>query len=346
MERRKEETAIAKGLAVPLKALLHMLKGGLFYFKGVCYIGRTNPIFSQTDGARMISQEFLQKIPIFEKLSGPDFDVLGKLWKQRKLRKGEVLFRFGELGTSMVVIEEGNIAISVPVENEHKEMQISVLHEGEFVGELALIDGLPRTATARAVEECRVQEMKRDDFVAFLLERPTVAISMMSEMGKRLRSTNELVQSLASKNVNEEIEERLTVGERIADKIAEFGGSWPFIIIFFLFLAGWMLVNTIQLWFRPFDDFPFIFLNLMLSCLAAVQAPVIMMSQNRSQKKDRLQAELDYQVNLKSELMIQQLHVKFDELRANEIHDMHTTLDQITAIKKRLEELEHVGSRA
>jgi len=169
---------------------------------------------------------------------------------------------------------------------------------------------------------------------------------MMSEMGKRLRSTNELVQSLASKNVNEEIEERLTFGERVADKIAEFGGSWPFIIIFFLFLAGWMLVNTIQLWFRPFDDFPFIFLNLMLSCLAAVQAPVIMMSQNRSQKKDRLQAELDYQVNLKSELMIQQLHVKFDELRANEIHDMHTTLDQITAIKKRLEELEHVGSRA
>jgi len=294
----------------------------------------------------MISQEFLQKIPIFEKLSGSDFDVLGKLWKPRKLKKGEVLFRFGELGTSMVVIEDGKIEISVPVENQQKEMQISVLHEGEFVGELALIDGLPRTATARAVEECRVQEMKRDDFVGFLLERPTVAISMMSEMGKRLRATNELVQSLASKNVNEEIEERLTFGERFSDKIAEFGGSWAFIILFMTLLFAWMIVNTVQMWFRPFDDFPFIFLNLLLSCVAALQAPVIMMSQNRAQKKDRLKAELDYQVNLKSELMIQQLHVKFDELRANEIHEMHITLEQITAIKKRLEEFEHLSSRA
>lgn len=289
----------------------------------------------------MISQEFLQQIPIFEKLSQSDYEVLGKLWKSRRLRKGEVLFRIGELGSSMVVIEEGNIEISVPVENEKKEMQISVLHEGEFVGELALIDGFPRTATARALEDCRVQEMRRDDFVGFLLERPTVAISMMSEIGKRLRSTNELVQSLASKNVNEEIEEQLTFGERLADKIAEFGGSWSFIIVFAVFLFAWMGVNTIQLWFRPFDEFPYIFLNLMLSCLAAVQAPLIMMSQNRAQKKDRLKAELDYQVNLKSELMIQQLHVKFDELRANEIHEMHTTIEQINAVKKRLDEIEH-----
>jgi uncharacterized membrane protein len=288
---------------------------------------------------RMISQEFLEKIPIFEKLSVSDFEVLRTLWKPRKLKKREVLFRFGELGTSMVVIEEGTIEISVPVENQQKEMQISVLHKGEFVGELALIDGLPRTATARSVEGCRVQEMKRDDFVGFLLDRPTVAISMMSEMGKRLRATNELVQSLASKNVNEEIEESLTFGERVADKIAEFGGSWPFIILFLVMLVFWMVLNTFQFWFHPFDEFPFIFLNLLLSSLAAIQAPVIMMSQNRAQKKDRLRTELDYQINLKSELMIQQLHVKFDELLASEIHEMHVTLDQISTIKKRLEKL-------
>lgn len=276
----------------------------------------------------MISQEFLQQIPIFEKLSPADFDVLVSLWKPRKLRKSEVLFRYGDAGTSMVVIEEGTIGITVPVDTEKKEIQISVLHEGEFVGELALIDGLPRTATARALEPSRVQEMKRDDFVQFLLERPAVAISMMSEMGKRLRATNELVQSLASKNVNEEIEERLTVGERLADKIAEFGGSWTFIIAFLVFLGLWMLVNTIQMWFHPFDEFPYIFLNLMLSCLAALQAPIIMMSQNRAQKKDRLKAELDYQVNLKSELMIQQLHVKFDELRDNQIEEIRKAIGE------------------
>lgn len=295
----------------------------------------------------MISKEFLQQIPIFEKLSPVDFDVLSNLWKSRKLRKGEVLFRFGEVGTSMVVIEEGKIEISVPVENQNKEMQISVLHEGEFVGELALIDGLPRTATARAGEACRVQEMKREDFVRFLLERPLVAISMMSEMGKRLRATNELVQSLASKNVNEEIEEQLTFGERVADKVAEFGGSWSFIFSFLGLMIIWMGINTAQIWFRTFDEFPYILLNLMLSTIAALQGPVIMMSQNRAQKKDRLQAELDYQVNLKSELMIQQLHVKFDELRANEIHTMHTALEHEKEIlKKKIDELEHqVGSR-
>lgn len=295
----------------------------------------------------MISTEFLQQIPIFEKLSPADFDVLSNLWKPRKLRKGEVLFRFGEVGTSMVVIEEGKIEISVPVENQTKEMQISVLHEGEFVGELALIDGLPRTATARAAEECRVQEMKRDDFIKFLLERPTVAISMMSEMGKRLRATNELVQSLASKNVNEEIEEQLTFGERVADKVAEFGGSWGFIFSFLGLMVLWMGANTIQLWFRAFDDFPFILLNLMLSTIAALQGPVIMMSQNRAQKKDRLKAELDYQVNLKSELMIQELHVKFDELRANEIHAMHTALEhEMEILKNKIDELEQqVGSK-
>lgn len=308
------------------------------------FLHSKNQFFLPLRTVIMISTEFLQRIPVFEKLSETDFEVLGKLWKPRNLKKGEVLFRFGEVGTSMVVIEEGKVGISVPVENQEKEMEISVLHEGEFVGELALIDGLPRTANARALDDCRLQEMKRDDFVGFLLDRPTVAISMMSEMGKRLRSTNELVQSLASKNVNEEIEERLTFGEHLADRIAEFGGSWSFISLFAVFLALWMILNTVQMWLKPFDEFPFIFLNLMLSCLAAVQAPLIMMSQNRAQKKDRLKAELDYQVNLKSELMLQQLHVKFDEMRANEIHDMHVTLDQITAMKKRLEELEHLVS--
>ena len=253
------------------------------------------------------------------------------------MRKSEVLFRFGEIGTSMVVIEEGTIEITIPVEK--KEMQISVLHEGEFVGELALIDGLPRTATARALESCRVQEMRRDDFVSFLLDRPTVAISMMSEMGKRLRATNELVQSLASKNVNEEIEERLTFGERLADKIAEFGGSWVFISTFMFLLFLWMGANTIQLWYKPFDEFPFIFLNLMLSCLAALQAPVIMMSQNRQAHKDRMQANQEYEINLMAEIEIRDLHDKLDSLRFKQWHELWHIQ------KRQIELLEHLCER-
>ncbi|MBM4169163.1 MAG: DUF1003 domain-containing protein [Ignavibacteria bacterium] len=276
----------------------------------------------------MISKEFLSKIPVFQKLDPKDLDVLSELWFPRRLETGEILYRKGEIGTSMVFIESGTIRISVPILRANKEMEISLLHAGNFLGELALIDGLPRTATATAIEPCRIYEMKREDFLSFLVNRPSVAILMMSEIGRRLRSTNELVQSLASKNVNEELEEKLNLGERLSDKIASFGGSWGFIISFSVLVAIWFVLNTVQFWFEPFDPFPYIFLNLMLSCLAAIQAPIIMMSQNRAQKKDRLKAELDYQVNLKSELLLQNLHIKFDELRSQELRDIHKAVSE------------------
>jgi uncharacterized membrane protein len=289
----------------------------------------------------MVTAEFLSHISIFEKLSEPDLEFLQTLWKPRLLKQGDGLFRKGDVGNSMFIIQDGILEISVPDNYQQKDIRISVLREGEFVGELSLIDGQPRTAHATAAEDCRLLEMKREDFLQFLMERPAVAISMVAEIGKRLRATNDLVTSLASKNVNEELEEQLRFGDRLSDKIAEFGGSWKFITLFGLFLIGWMGVNTAQLWFRAFDEFPFIFLNLMLSTVAALQAPVIMMSQNRAGKKDRLRAELDYQVNLKSELMIQQLHAKFDELRAAELRMIQEALQvELALIRRSMEELD------
>jgi len=297
-----------------------------------------------------MTREDLSKIPIFEKLTEADGEVLLSLWKERNLKEGQALFRKGDRGDSMFLIEEGSLEITVPVEAQQKfvmfkgtekEMRISVLGQAEFVGELSLLDGLPRTATARALEDSQLLEMKRDDFVRFLLERPAVAISMVSEIGKRLRSTNELVTSLASKNVNEELEDRLSFGDRVSDKVAEFGGSWSFIFSFLAFMGIWMGLNTWQLLAKPFDDYPFILLNLMLSTVAALQGPVIMMSQNRAQKKDRLRADLDYQVNLKSELMLQQLHAKIDELRTTDLEQVQTALhEDHAALKKRIDELE------
>jgi len=289
----------------------------------------------------MVSAEFLSKIPIFEHLSPADHDILAGLWHARELKVGETLFRVGDRGDAMYVIQSGVIDINVPIQGPKKEMTVSVLHEGEFFGELSIVDGLPRTATAVAVEKAHLLEMKRNEFIRFLMDRPAVAISMVSVIGKRLRDTNELVQSLASKNVNEEMDERLSFGDRLADKMAEFGGSWAFITIFGIILVAWIGLNTVQLWFKPFDEYPFIFLNLMLSCLGAIQAPVIMMSQNRAQQKDRLRAELDYQVNLKSELMLQQLHAKIDELRATDLHHMNEAIQtQLSYSRERSTEME------
>ncbi len=290
----------------------------------------------------MIAKELFSKIPIFERLPAADQDVLVSLWERRALKENEVLFVKGETGSSLFVIERGTIEISVPLGGNKEKLRISHLHDGDFFGELSLIDGQPRTATATAVEETLLLQMKRQEFISFLLERPTVAIAMMSEIGKRLRETDELVMSLASKNLNEEIEEHLSVGDRIADKIAEFGGSWAFILSFLGFLISWILLNLLQLWFHPFDPYPFIFLNLILSCVAALQAPVIMMSQNRAQMKDRLKADLDYQVNLKSELMLQELHDKVDELRRTELRDIQTTVQGVSSLEERIKIIEEL----
>lgn len=277
----------------------------------------------------MVTKEFLSKIPLFKFLPEEDHASLVSLWKVRTLKAGEVLFRKGETGSSMFVIDAGEVEIVLPVDPPVNEVQLSVLKEGEFFGELSLFADTPRTATARALADTTLVEMQRGDFITLVMERPSIGISMLGEMAKRLQMTNELISSLASKNPNEEIEEKLTFGDRVADKIAEFGGSWKFIFSFLSFMTVWISANLFQLWYQPFDEYPFILLNLMLSTVAALQGPVIMMSQNRAQKKDRLKADLDYQVNVKSELMLQQMHQKMDRLLDEELGHIHRELDSM-----------------
>ena len=146
---------------------------------------------------------------------------------------------------------------------------------------------------------------------------------LKSELGELSELEREVIQSidkqeLLSSNIEEELTEQLTLGERASDKLASFGGSWVFITIFFSFLLLWMLVNAYYLAQEAFDPYPFILLNLLLSCLAAIQAPIIMMSQNRKEAKDRQRSEYDYQVNLKAELEIRLLHEKIDHLIINQ----------------------------
>jgi uncharacterized membrane protein len=139
-------------------------------------------------------------------------------------------------------------------------------------------------------------------------------MDLLTVVGRRLRATDEMLRTHVAKNVNEEEEEMMTFGERIADKVAAFGGSWTFIIFFGFILLCWAALNTILLHDRGFDPYPYILLNLFLSMLASLQAPVIMMSQNRQSSKDRLKADLDYEVNLKAELEVAQLHNKVDKI--------------------------------
>jgi uncharacterized membrane protein len=247
--------------------------------------------------------ELLANIPLFESLTDDDLAALSNRLEEKAYDEGDVIFNQGDEGSSLFIVEDGGVEISY---GEGKgKVRLATLFTGQYFGELSLFDGAPRSATATAVKRSRLIRLDRDDLVDFVNKNPGAALRIIAEMSERLRQTNELMSRQVSRNVLEEAEERLTFGQRIADKVASFGGSWPFIFTFGGIMVVWMGVNIIAL--AHFDPYPFILLNLALSSLAALQAPVIMMSQNRQSTKDKLLAEQDYQVNLKAEMEIEAL---------------------------------------
>jgi uncharacterized membrane protein len=249
----------------------------------------------------MERSSLLAAIPLFESLSPEDLATLATKLEERRVQTDEAVFLQGDPGKAMFIIRDG--AVDVCVGEGKAKVVLASLFTGQFFGEMSLLDGAPRSATAIAIKPTTLLSLDHDDFVEFIMKNPKAALSIMAELGERMRHTNEIMSRQVSRNVIEEEEERLTFGQRIADHIAKFGGSWTFIGAFCFFMALWMGIGH----GLRFDVFPFIFLNLMLSTVAALQAPVIMMSQNRQSFKDKLLATNDYQVNLKSEIGIDKL---------------------------------------
>ncbi len=248
----------------------------------------------------MTRQELLANIPLFESLTPEDLDALSKRLEQAEYVEGDVVFHQGDQGSSLFLIEDGAVEISYG--EGRGRVTLATLFTGQYFGELSLFDGAPRSATATAAKRSRLIRLDRDDLVDFVNKNPSAALRIIAEMSERLRQTNELMSRQVSRNVLEEEEEHLTLGQRVADRVAAFGGSWPFIFLFAVVMVLWMGINVVR--WTGFDPYPFILLNLVLSTLAALQAPVIMMSQNRQSSKDKLLAENDYQVNLKAEMEI------------------------------------------
>ena len=245
-------------------------------------------------------EELLSNIPLFESLTSEDLRSLAKRLENVEQAEGEVIFQQGAEGSSLFIIEEGAVEISY---GEGKaRVLLAHLFPGQYFGELSVFDGAPRSATATAARPSRLVRLDRDDLVDFVNKNPAAALRIIAEMSERLRQTNELMSRQVSRNVLEEEQERLTIGQRVADRVAAFGGSWPFIFLFGGIMVVWMAINVLAL--THYDPYPFILLNLGLSGLAALQAPIIMMSQNRQSAKDKLLAENDYQVNLKAEMEI------------------------------------------
>jgi CRP/FNR family cyclic AMP-dependent transcriptional regulator len=255
----------------------------------------------------------IAEVPIFELLDENERLALAQMMDCREFKAGTTLFEYGDPGGEIFIIRNGDIEVFV--ENQQGErIVIAENTRGDVVGELSFLDGGHRTATAFARQDTQALSMHRDGLLGFIDKHPHAAIDLLTVVGRRLRATDELLRTRVARNVNVELEERMTLGERIADRVATFGGSWTFIIIFGAIMLVWVTLNTAALFSNHFDPYPYILLNLFLSMIAAIQAPVIMMSQNRQAAKDRLQADQDYEVNLKAELEIGQLHHKLDHL--------------------------------
>ena len=249
----------------------------------------------------------LRQVPLFESLDDDAAKQLCDLLETLDCEKQKVLFRAGEAGDAMYIIERGKVRISVDAANG-RELTLTELGRGDFFGEMALLGGQPRSANATASEESRLAVLSRQHFLSFIMRgNPNVALEMMTALANRLRHTDELLRHSATRNVNVEEAARLTFADRAADIIAEFGGSWKFILSGVVFLNAWVLLNTWLLMDKGFDPYPYLFLCVVLNMLQAVQAPIIMMSQNRQSHKDRLRSDLDYQLNLKNELALQEI---------------------------------------
>jgi CRP/FNR family transcriptional regulator, cyclic AMP receptor protein len=271
----------------------------------------------------------LARVPLFKRLEPQELEHLAEEVDQVNYKAGETIFNEHDRGDALYILEEGAVRIWV-YDEDVKDVTLAQLKPGDFFGELAVLDRGERSSSATAMTDIHLHRLSSDDFQKFLMEHPDASIDVICEIAQRMRQTNLLVTQRASRNINVEMAEKSTIGQRIADKVASFGGSWTFIIIYLSFLVSWMAFNTFVLVHygsgpegKQFDAYPYILLNLMLSMTAALQAPIIMMSQNRAAEKDRLAAEQDFKVNLKSELMLEELSrkqrerdVQMDQLNA------------------------------
>ena len=250
--------------------------------------------------------ETLRQVPLFESLDDATARELCELIETLDCPAHQVLFHAGDVGDAMYLIERGKVRICVQAKDGN-EVTLATLGRGDFFGEMALLDGERRSADAVVAEDARLALLSREHFLSFMRSSPDVALEMLTALANRLRHTDELLRHSSTRNVNVEEAAQLTLADRAADIIAEFGGSWKFILTAVFFFNLWILVNSWILANKGFDAYPYLLLSTALNMVAALQAPIILMSQNRQSHKDRLRAEIDYQVNLKNELALNEI---------------------------------------
>ncbi len=256
--------------------------------------------------------EVLKHVPLFALLDEEETAVLAGQVELKNFAPRQRIYKMGDPSGQAYVMVSGKVRVTT-VDEDQQEVVVDEPAHGEFFGFASMLEKTPHQTNATAMEESVCLEVSRGDIATLLQRKPHAGMDMLTVLGRQFHASQQLVRLRAMRNANEVIEAKSTLPERIADTMVQFGGSWTFIIGFILLSSIYTAIN-IGLRKAAWDPYPFILLNLILSLLAAIQAPVIMMSQNRQDRKDRVRSELDYAVNRRAESEIQGLARKLNLL--------------------------------
>jgi CRP/FNR family cyclic AMP-dependent transcriptional regulator len=256
--------------------------------------------------------EVLRSVPLFALLDDDETAVLAAQVEVKHFSPRERIYKSGDPGGQAYVMISGKVRVTT-VDDDQQEVIVDEPACGEFFGFASMLEQSPHQTSAIALEDTSCLEVSREDIAVLLQRKPHAGMDLLTTLGRQFHAAQVLVRMRATRNPNELIEKEATLGEHIADHVARFGGSWTFIIAFGVIMVVYTAVNLL-LHNKAWDPYPFILLNLFLSMLAAIQAPVIMMSQNRQDGKDRLRSELDYDVNRHAASDIQGLARKLNLL--------------------------------
>ena len=250
----------------------------------------------------------LRHVPLFSLLDEDELHVLSQQVELRDFAAKQRIYKAGEPGLRAFVMMSGAVEVSL-LDEDGQEVVFSEPRHGDFFGFASMLEGVEHQTSAIATEPTTCLEVDRNDISVLLEKKPQAGLDMMTVLAREIHTAQAVIRARAMRNPNELIDEQETFGERIADKVASFGGSWSFIIMFGVTLVSYTIISNLM-HNKSWDPYPYILLNLFLSMLAAIQAPVIMMSQNRQDHKDRVRSELDFEVNRRAEAEIQALSRK------------------------------------
>ncbi|HEX8720766.1 MAG TPA: DUF1003 domain-containing protein [Pyrinomonadaceae bacterium] len=282
----------------------------------------------------------LRELEFFRLLGDEDCRALAGVVDLVTLEAGRTLFRAGEPGESLYLVRAGEVELSIQ-DNVGQKITLDTALAGDFFGEIALLDAGPRTATAAALTDSELIELDRDDLLLLFTRKPDAALSMLAAMGRMTRKADALLRTRVSRNVNEEVEGRATLVQRIADWLAWFSGSILFLFLHAVWFGAWIALNTGLVTvpgLSGFDPFPFGLLTMIVSLEAIFLSTFVLISQNRQVEKDKVRADIEYEVNIKAEQEVAHLHEKADHIH-EEMLSRFARLEKLVARRAREEKV-------